>query len=861
VTHPNVASTMADAAEKEEDEAHGTKSNTNEEECGTVTAPKTSPKERCAKILNSYWMSAFMTVITFYALYAGDVRVLAFDAQSDIVFYVFTAIIFFAFALEFLLNCWCREHFFVAPTREKLRETVTDARLAESRAEFLSIIPRFFRIGSFYFWLDLLATLSLLFELPLLYEGNRSIDLINSGEFKKASTAARMLKIIRMVRLVRLVRLYKYISNKKSNKGSSGSVSPESNDGAGSKPQESRIGAKVSDRITKKVIVGILIMLVAIPLLQVNDLEYINELGLNLVFRRRVAFYEVNGRPKSSPAEKMLALTSWKKLEEYFVRTTTCISINYENFDDVNVDPIIIPDDRISPDRLRSSDKVELSMKDDKLKLGVVAIFDISYRTKEEATLGIILTTFVIILLTLGTYMFSRDVKILVIIPIEQMVQLVQEISANPLSKSFSLTSEDLKKMNDGMETTLLLQTISKIAGLMRVCFGEAGAKIIAKNLNLQAGSENLNLPAGSVNFLENGAKIQSIFAFCDIRNFTDTTECLQEEVMLFVNRIAHILHGIVVQCNGAANKNIGDAFLLTWKVDGDGRGDGGCDDCADRALYSLLKTMAEMHRHESFICNFSPHSLSKLFERMPGYKCRMGCGLHFGWAVEGAIGSDKKIDASYISPHVNMSEFLEGSTKEYGVPLLMSEPFFDLLSTNVRSYCRQVDCIKKKHENKSLGLFTYDTNLDLITVKKKLARKIIRPFSIEKKWSNIKNRRANSNNSAKDSRSSISSQLSDSANEAPEIILPPFSLDVWDDDGDMVNLRHQTDENFCELWRGAFEEGYIAGDWQRARAVLEEMSCVDGQPPSDGPSNFLWKIMEEHDFVAPEKWRGVREL
>ena len=35
-----------------------------------------------------------------------------------------------------------------------------------------------------------------------------------------------------------------------------------------------------------------------------------------------------------------------------------------------------------------------------------------------------------------------------------------------------------------------------------------------------------------------------------------------------FVNRIGHILHSIVVQCSGAANKNIGDAFLLTWKVE-----------------------------------------------------------------------------------------------------------------------------------------------------------------------------------------------------------------------------------------------------------------------------------------------------
>ena len=58
--------------------------------------------------------------------------------------------------------------------------------------------------------------------------------------------------------------------------------------------------------------------------------------------------------------------------------------------------------------------------------------------------------------------------------------------------------------------------------------------------------------------FTGSGHLIRSIFGFCDVRNFTDTTECLQEEVMLFVNRIAHILHGIVIQCSGSANKNIG---------------------------------------------------------------------------------------------------------------------------------------------------------------------------------------------------------------------------------------------------------------------------------------------------------------
>jgi hypothetical protein len=35
---------------------------------------------------------------------------------------------------------------------------------------------------------------------------------------------------------------------------------------------------------------------------------------------------------------------------------------------------------------------------------------------------------------------------------------------------------------------------------------------------------------------------------------------------MIFVNEIAYIVHGIVDRYLGAANKNIGDAFLLVWK-------------------------------------------------------------------------------------------------------------------------------------------------------------------------------------------------------------------------------------------------------------------------------------------------------
>lgn len=82
---------------------------------------------------------------------------------------------------------------------------------------------------------------------------------------------------------------------------------------------------------------------------------------------------------------------------------------------------------------------------------------------------------------------------------------------------------------------------------------------------------------------------------------------------------------------------------------------------------------------------------LTKLSKRK-GPIVQMGFGLHAGKAVQGAIGSQRKIDATYISESVERSEFLESSTKRYGIPVLMSDAFYNLLSSNNRLRCRKVD-------------------------------------------------------------------------------------------------------------------------------------------------------------------------
>lgn len=53
-----------------------------------------------------------------------------------------------------------------------------------------------------------------------------------------------------------------------------------------------------------------------------------------------------------------------------------------------------------------------------------------------------------------------------------------------------------------------------------------------------------------------------------------------------------------------------------------------------------------------------------ELARAIPGFKVRMGFGLHVGWAIEGAIGSEFKIDASYLSPNVNLAARLEAASR-----------------------------------------------------------------------------------------------------------------------------------------------------------------------------------------------------
>ena len=91
----------------------------------------------------------------------------------------------------------------------------------------------------------------------------------------------------------------------------------------------------------------------------------------------------------------------------------------------------------------------------------------------------------------------------------------------------------------------------------------------------------------------------------------------------------------------------------------------------------------------------------------MPDFKVNMGFGLHFGWAIEGAIGSELKIDASYLSPNVNIASRLEAATRQYGVSILISGQVQQMLSPNVKKVCREIDKVMVKGSKDPLNIYT----------------------------------------------------------------------------------------------------------------------------------------------------------
>mmetsp|Transcript_62685 Transcript_62685/g.197953 ORF Transcript_62685/g.197953 Transcript_62685/m.197953 type:complete len:429 (+) Transcript_62685:2-1288(+) len=388
-----------------------------------------------------------------------------------------------------------------------------------------------------------------------------------------------------------------------------------------------------------------------------------------------------------------------------------------------------------------------------------------------------------------------------------------------------------MKKVREPMETIILERTIIKLGGLLALGFGEAGAEIIGQNMS---GSHS-----AGVNAMVPGQKVNAIIGFCNIRDFTLATEVLKEKVMVFVNQVGEIVHGCVDDFHGAPNKNIGDSFLLVWRLSG--APPERQAKLADMALASAAKIVAEVSQSR-VLAVYRGHP--GLLQRLPRYRVQLSFGLHCGWAIEGAIGSELKIDASYLSPNVNVASRLEAATRQFGVWVLASHFMFHLCSPGTAALCRLIDHVTVRGSKQPIRLYTLDLDHTRLEVKQRgvLDRVTRNYFKVRQ----IRELRKNE-------------KWSD-------------DYRVWEafgSDADLVAMRSTFSTEFFQRFATAYRN-YEAGEWMVARDMLftcryEGLGDSAAGPPDewpvDGPAVTLLAFMRRSHYSPGSDWPGHREL
>ena len=275
-----------------------------------------------------------------------------------------------------------------------------------------------------------------------------------------------------------------------------------------------------------------------------------------------------------------------------------------------------------------------------------------------------------------------------------------------------------------------------------------------------------------------------------------------------------------------------------------------GIQSFTDRALLGFLKSFAGLNR------DYEIQKWRKDFRLGAGvgaFSVSVMYGMDAGWAVEGAVGSEYKIDATYLSPHVNMASRMMSATKQYGVTILLSQAVEKLLSTAARSKLRHLDTVKVKGSNVAQQIFTFDARHETVDF-----------FLFER--------------------------TPDQADAEAEA----YTTHVWENDQDLNAMRQHVSDEFMHK----FKEGvdlYLDGKWKKAveklkdaddimiETVLEsgyvDFDDIDDLDQilnrnnrseeverarseiGDGPCKCLIQYMERRNCAPPKHWGGFRAL
>lgn len=186
---------------------------------------------------------------------------------------------------------------------------------------------------------------------------------------------------------------------------------------------------------------------------------------------------------------------------------------------------------------------------------------------------------------------------------------------------------------------------------------------------------------------------------FSDIRGFTTLSESMSpEDNFKFINSYLGTMGPIVRNNKGFIDKFIGDAIMALFK--------GESENAIDASI-EMLEGLARYNQEH----------------RSGREQVEIGIGLHRGEMMLGTIGENNRMEGTVISDTVNLASRIEGMTKLYGIPLLISDNVFNSIKNKSKYYIRKIDTVKVKGKDNPVTVYeVYNTDSNEVrSLKRKL--------------------------------------------------------------------------------------------------------------------------------------------
>jgi len=619
-------------------------------------------QKKCLAFVEHWSFELLMMILTIYALFGADLNQLVGNKDIDIPFGWFSLFVMVLFFLEVVITSLGKLGYFLGA----------------------------------YFWLDMLAAISLLGDVPFIATeliGN-SFAAARAGRASKAGTRAA--RVVRVIRLIRLTRLVKFMQNMRGGE----KKEEEEDQMLDSEQRASAISNKLSELTTAKIIIGLLLMLFAMIWLTPYDDDLTWDQALSQL-KNQTDGYAEYGLEYDLDEATVAELQKQAALD--FVVTYTNEDIAISARGDCAIDgccksspnifkfyyagtefdmtcanstdggpEIVIP----AEDTLSSRRRTETQLYG---ASGFETFFNLTIDEKEirdnEAIMSSISTSFIIVMLVLMMISFQASYGKINIDVVDPLVTLTAEMNM----VSYLEFKETKMIPSEVLEVRAIQKTFLTMKNSL-MSFALFAPRDVVVDM-LSSGKE-----AG---LCVNAQDVTVFFSHIDNFEALNENTSSKKDLLLMLSKYFDVVADAIAETEGTLLDFIGDMVLAIWNAP------------HPVAFHSAkaLEACILMQEH----INESPALLDHNGEAIFEVSCGVNCGLSF----VGNIGASVRMKYTVIGDPVNLASRVGGLNSRYDTFCVVTEAMYHSPTVCDKFLLANLDCVTVK--GKSVGVRVYE--------------------------------------------------------------------------------------------------------------------------------------------------------